>query len=329
MKLLLFIIAVAGGVVAASAQEIEQSQLPAPVVKALGDVKGPDLVGKIERQVKDGKTIYEVQFARRGVNPRVWIAEDGTVIRDTRRVEVAIPPIGEGVPDYVAPLNRTRTLQLTDVPVPVQKAIREHAAGRDVADIDRETWKGHVVYEVEFAQTGRNALIHIADDGTIVRAERVGTGVLGVHLGTQLEDTPAAVQDTIKRVGGNRPIADIDREHRNGQTVYEVEFKEPGRNIELHIAENGRILQDSRKLEAVGSAGRQPQTGVGAARDVQLDDLPANIRSRIQDTTGDAQPKRIRQTTENGLAVYEVELESNGKTTRFRVTSDGTVLKDR
>src|SRR5687768_14275676 len=109
-------------------------------------------------------------------------------------------------PDYVPLLTRTQTLQISDVPKPVQNTIQQQAAGRKIVDIDRETWTGRTVYEVEFAQSGRNAQIHVAEDGTIVRGERgatVGTPLTKLLMGTQLQDTPAAVQATIKREAGN------------------------------------------------------------------------------------------------------------------------------
>lgn len=336
MKLQLIVIAVTGLATSTlNAQEVQMNQLPEPVVRTLGDVKGADTIGKIQKELKDGKTVYEVQLDRRGVNPKVWIAEDGTVIRDTRKETVATPPLGEGAPEYIPPLERTPSLRLSELPEAVQRVIQEQAAGRDIADIDRETWQGKVVYEVEFAQTGRNAQIHVAEDGTIVRHERgttpraegAGTRLFGVYLGTQFEDTPPAVQETIRREAGNRKIADIDKERRTGQTIYEVEFQEPGRNIELHIAENGTIVQDSRKPGAVGAPERQPQTGFGAAtREVKVSDLPQAVQDQIKSRDDLANVKRIQQTTRNGKIIYEVECEKDGKVSKLRITSEGTVL---
>jgi uncharacterized membrane protein YkoI len=312
------------------AQEVKPADLPDAVHRTLGDVKGADLVKEIKKEVRDGKTVYEVEFDRRGLNPKIWIAEDGSIVRDTRRGTTANPTTGRKVEDYVPPLSRFRSLEVRDVPEPVQQTIREQAAGREVADIDRETWDGKVVYEVEFAQTGRNAQIHVTEDGVMVRDNRVGTGLPGIFLGTQLEDTPASVQETIKREAGNRQIVDIDKERRTGSIVYEVEFRDVGRNVELHIAENGTIVQDSRKAEGVGSPDAQSQTGIGSAsREVKMSDLPASVQDDIKASTDPSTVKRILQMRQNGRTSYEVEFEQNGQMRKLRITADGKVLRDR
>jgi hypothetical protein len=40
-----------------------------------------------------------------------------------------------------------------DLPQLVRATVQQQAAGRSVADIDREIWNGQTVYEIEFAQT--------------------------------------------------------------------------------------------------------------------------------------------------------------------------------
>lgn len=255
-------------------EKVESSQLPEAVLKSLNAAKGADAVKDIEKQTKDGKTVYEVEFTRPGFNPKLWIAEDGSIIRDNRKAAVDQPTTGSDpitTRPYVPLLPRTATLKTSDTPQAVQNTIQQHAAGRKVVDIDKETWNNRTVYEVEFEQAGRNAQLHVAEDGAIVKSESpragVGTSLFGVYLGTQLEDTPVAVQETIKREARGNQIVDIDKELRIGDPVYEVEIKQPNGNYEIHIAENGTILRDSRRTDAVGAPVRQPQTGVGAGSD--------------------------------------------------------------
>jgi len=255
-------------------EKVESSQLPEAVLKSLNAAKGTDVVKDIEKQTKDGKTVYEVEFTRSGFNPKLWIAEDGSIVRDNRKSAIDQPTVGSEpitTRRYVPLLPRTATLQLSDTPQAVQNAIQQHAAGRKVVDIDKETWSNKTVYEVEFEQAGRNAQIHVAEDGTIVKSESAGEGLgkrlFGLYLGTQLEDTPVAVQETIKREARGNQIVDIDKELRIGEPVYEVEIKQPTGNYEIHIAQNGTILRDSRRTDAVGTPDRKPQTGVGAGSD--------------------------------------------------------------
>jgi len=255
---------------------------PAAVQEAIKREAAGNPIADIDKELRTGQPVYEVEIKQPDGNYELHIAENGTILRDSRRADAVgaartQPAPGTTVePTYtrrsVPLLPRTATLQLNDVPQAVQKTVQQHAAGREVADIDKETWNNRTVYEVEFAQSGRNAQMHIAEDGTVVKDEaRVGAGaptrLFGAYLGTQLEDTPAAVQETIKREARGNQIADIDKELRTGQPVYEVEIKKPEGNYELHIAENGSILRDSRRTDAVGAPRTQPQTGTGVRSD--------------------------------------------------------------
>src|SRR5688572_21914833 len=331
MKTAAMIAMLAGLSLSALADKINYGQLPQSVQKTLSATKGSDPIKEIERQVQDGKTVYEVELDRPGLNTKLWLAEDGSIIRDARNPVDQLP---RSEPGFLPPLTRIPSLQISDVPDPVQKTVEQQAAGRAVADIDRETWNGKTVYEVEFAQAGRNAQIHVAEDGTIVRDERTEAGLKSLFMGTQLEDTPPAVQETIMREAGNRKIADIDKERRTGEVIYEVEFKEPGRNIELHIAENGTIVRDSRKAEAIGAPARQAERGIGQsskpnAEKLTFGEVPAAVQNRIRTTDEASKVKQIHRTTKDGLTLYEVELEKDGKSTTLHINSDGTILEEK
>jgi uncharacterized membrane protein YkoI len=242
-------------------------------------------------------------------------------------------------PAYLPRITRVPTMRVSDVPEAVQKTIQQQAAGREVADIDKELWSGRTVYEVEFAQTGRNAQVHIAEDGAVVKDERArtgaGTGLFGLYLGTQLEETPLAVQETIKREAHGRQIADIDKELRTGEPVYEVEIQQAGQKFELHIAQNGTIIRDSRGAEAVGTPARQPQTGTERepnvkARNLSITDVPVAVQERIESSSGGSQLKgiQIHQKERQGKVVYEVEFEKDGKNVKQTIAEDGRVLNN-
>jgi uncharacterized membrane protein YkoI len=188
------------------------------------------------------------------------------------------------------------------------------------------------VYEVEFEQEGPNAQIHIGEDGSLVKGERpregVGTSLFGFYLGTQLEDTPAAVQETIRREANGRQIVDIDKELRTGAPVYEVHIKEPAGSFELHIAESGTVLSDSRRSEAMGTPGDQARAGTGrgserAAGALTVRDLPVDVQNQIRIRVDPASVKHIQRQT-----VYEIEFEQDGRQTRLQVAEDGTVVKE-
>lgn len=229
-------------------EEILVDQLPSAARRTLDQASRNDPVKKVIRQVVDGRTIYLVELERdNAINPRLRIAETGELLPE--------PPVPANTPASAyaldptapAPVSYEPSVSLADLPKAVQQSIQNEAKGRAIADIDRETWNGRTVYEVEFRAKGLNPQVHVAEDGSIVGGEEARRGLKGLFLGTQLSDTPAPVQDTIRREAAGRSINDIDVERRTGKLVYEVEIRDPQTGtFELHVDANGQVLKDSR-----------------------------------------------------------------------------------
>lgn len=308
-----------------NADKVSFNDLPDPVKQTIKAQRGTAAIKDVERVNKDGRVLYEVEFEEPGTNPKLRIGLDGTVIPDTK------PTLGERADKMMESFKRTPSMKLTELPEPVRQTIEKEAKAREVADIDRESWNGKTVYEVEFAQTGRNAQIHVAEDGTIVKDERAGKGLKGLFMGTQVADTPPPVQATIKREAGTREVVDIDKETRDGRTIYEVEIKQPNRNLELHVAEDGSIVRDSRNIRGVGTAPAEVERGTGrgaAETRLAFTDVPPAVQQAIKSAGDPATLKPIQRKIKDGKTVYEVELQKEGINTRMEIAEDGTVLKD-
>ncbi|MBL9207298.1 MAG: PepSY-like domain-containing protein [Opitutaceae bacterium] len=261
--LLLLVAALAApGAIQAKDKSVEVTDLPAAVQRTLTEASRGEPVKKIQRRVVDGLTVFDVELERNNaVNPRLRIAEDGRLISSAQQ-SVSETGTHTARSDRdgrsVTPSPSDSILASDQLPPAVRETVKQQAAGREIADIDRETWQGRTVYEVEFKSPGLNPQVHIAEDGTVVKPEQtpgahVGAGFKSIFMGTQLEDTPTAVQETIRREAGNQAIKDIDLERRDGQRVYEVDIGEGLTKFRIHIAENGRILNDTRRAGTVSA----------------------------------------------------------------------------
>jgi uncharacterized membrane protein YkoI len=230
----------------AAEERLTLDQVPSPVREAIRSAEQKDPVKEIRRRVHDGQTVYEVEFERNNApNPHLRLAEDGSVIRPLPLTPAADTawPLSAEYPDLSALIRSPLTLDR--LPAAVQEAVRSHSNGREIADIDEERWTGQTVYEIEFKERGRNPRIHVAADGTVVRDERDRRGLKSVFMGTQLADTPHAVQETARRVIGDREIVDIDRRGPLNRSVYLVVVRNTNGLETLHIAEDGKLLQGS------------------------------------------------------------------------------------
>ena len=296
------------GGIQARADKIPLAQVPQAVQKAISEQSKGETVQDIERETKDGQTVYQAEFKREGLNRRVTFAADGSVMPERRGfADVATSPT------------------LNTLPAPVQKTLEAQRAGRVVAEIDKETWNGQTVYEVEFKEKGKNSRIHIASDGSLV----MNKGARGSYLGTQLSETPKVVQDTVKGLVGNAEIADVDVKTKDGKVVYDVEVQQEGLNRRLQISENGALLSDHKgggTFEAIRE--RVRETVDRDARTMKYDEVPTAVQATIKANGDVANLKSIKQEVKDGAVKYDVEFERDGKNTRLKIGQDGGLLED-
>ena len=66
-------------------------------------------------------------------------------------------------------------------------------------------------------------------------------------VGTKLSALPEAAQKTIQSKAPNAQIANISRSDKDGRAIYEVTFKDQGKNPTIKVAEDGTLVQDLQK----------------------------------------------------------------------------------
>jgi uncharacterized membrane protein YkoI len=233
-------------------EEILPTELPPAARSTLDRATGGQPIKKITREIEEnGRKVFVIEVDQdNAINPRFRIAESGELVAAPMTAPLANTSMAALDPTMPAPVTYDFASTLESAPQAVQDTIRREARGRPVADVDQESWDGRTVYEVEFRAAGRNPQLHVAEDGTILRQDDAGrrsSGIKDLFLGTQLSDTPSAVQATIQREAAGRPINDIDVERRTGNIVYEVEISDPNARVfQLHVDQDGRIIKDSR-----------------------------------------------------------------------------------
>lgn len=87
----------------------------------------------------------------------------------------------------------------------------------------------------------------------LVLISAIGLCILGCsssekdEVSLTLEQVPAAVRATINKEAAGSQITEIERELEDGKTVYTAEISKDGKEEELTIAPDGRLI--SRELE--------------------------------------------------------------------------------
>jgi uncharacterized membrane protein YkoI len=123
----------------------------------------------------------------------------------------------------------------------------------------------------------------------------------------KLEDVPSAAQTVIQSHTSGGTIEKITCEKEEGKHFYKVEYKKDGREFELQVDDEGKILETEEILA--------------------MEDLPPAVRETVKAESGGGKIKELALETEGGKTFYEVEFEKDGKEHEVKIAEDGTVLE--
>ena len=142
------------------------SDLPPAVQKTVKEQVPNGVVDKISMQTKDGQLVYKIKFQDEGLNPALYVAADGNVIKSDISREKAYGATGAGAE---ASSGSDRDIKFTQLPAAVQKTIRQQEPDAPIASIRKHTKDGQVLYDVSFKAKGLNPKITVAEDGTLLK----------------------------------------------------------------------------------------------------------------------------------------------------------------
>jgi len=185
----------------ADERRIGLAELPAPAREAIQREAGESPIGDVTRLTTDGRVVYQVTIGRDGIDRRVQVAADGTVLREhDRGGEVA----REGAEAWEKTKDASHEawqatketskeawattkdvagnawergrsaldddgLTLANVPSAVKAGIEREAAGQEVVDIDVDASAGAVFYAAELrVPEARNRIVKIDLQGNRV-----------------------------------------------------------------------------------------------------------------------------------------------------------------
>jgi len=146
--------------------------------------------------------------------------------------------------------------EFNKLPADVQKAVKSHAPRAEIASVNETKRDGMTFYEVEFTDPGANPKMIFAADGTIIRDDTATLGASGkasVELKgsattkSQLSALPEPVRKSVQARIGNAEIAGVNKTDDNGRVIYEIEFKDSGKNPTMKVAADGTIVEPLQK----------------------------------------------------------------------------------
>ena len=142
------------------------------------------------------------------------------------------------------------------LPPAAQNSIRAQVGVADIRDIIKDTSSGQVVYKVYFRNPDAFPTLYVTPNGDIVNADRTvavraednfGLSARGPAGSLKLSDLPPNVVRVIQELAPNSEVGLIRKETRNDTVVYVVSFKDETHVPRMAIAEDGTVLQETRK----------------------------------------------------------------------------------
>jgi hypothetical protein len=106
-------------------------------------------------------------------------------------------------------------------------------------------------YEIQFRDPGTNPKLLVSPAGKIINSDVVKPATAVERAltptgatGTKFSALPEKAHMTIKSRAPEAEIADIKRHEKDGRVVYEVAFKDKGKNPTIQVADDGTLVQD-------------------------------------------------------------------------------------
>ncbi|HUU94471.1 MAG TPA: PepSY-like domain-containing protein [Phycisphaerae bacterium] len=144
-----------------------------------------------------------------------------------------------------------------------------------------------------------------------------------------LEQVPAAVKATILKESAGGKIAEIERETKNGQTIYEVEILVNGKEVELRIAEDGTLLgKEIEDAETHPQTGARKQQEKEYEREVTEAEVPPAALAALKKLAAGAKITEFAEEIEHGSTFYEGSWKTAaGSNVDALVTSAGDLVE--
>ncbi len=144
-------------------------------------------------------------------------------------------------------------LTLSQVPTAVQETLLKEAQGASIDALTQESEDGQTTYEADVVLGGKTYEIKVAADGTLL-AKKLDQGEKegdkgeekgeqeGAELKLTLDQVPAAVHSTLLQAAQGAAIDKVDKEGVGAKTVYETDVTIGGKNWEIRVAPDGKLL---------------------------------------------------------------------------------------
>jgi uncharacterized membrane protein YkoI len=132
-------------------------------------------------------------------------------------------------------VSEAASLQLKNLPAPVQKTVQENLKGGQIKNISKETEKGVTQYEVETMLNGKHRDFNVDSRGKLLVVEEE----------TDIATIAAPAKAAIEKKAAGGKIGMVELFMRGGETLYEAAYtSKDGKKHEVLVKADGTETKD-------------------------------------------------------------------------------------
>jgi len=209
---------------------------------------------KLPKAVRDTvkKAFPKAQVAKAGIEEESVIVYEVSFTENGQRREIAVT--GGGVI-----LEVETVVGEKDLPKAVASALAKAAEGGKVWKVEKIEYladikivkreKPEIAYEVKFRKDGKTMEMKWDAKGNLLKGDEDDEAEEEEGEEEEQEEkltinqVPAAVKATILKEAGKNELMEIEKETKAGETIYEAEWMEGDKKIEIKVAPDGKVLE--------------------------------------------------------------------------------------
>lgn len=136
---------------------------------------------------------------------------------------------------------------IQQLPRAVRAALQKAAGNGKIEEIEKEA---NGIYSADVVKDGRKFDIEITANGKLIKNEvdkndecKKDKECDKDEVAVTLNEVPAVVAATIQNEAVGGTIDKIEKESKEGMTIYEASIKKDGKKLEVKVAEDGTLLK--------------------------------------------------------------------------------------
>ena len=246
--------------------ETTLNALPASVKAAVTTAVGKGKLNGIARMLDDGETTYVAGIVTNGEEQEFTFDENGTLLNVS--------------------------VKLTDLPPPVQTAIKTVLGQNDLDGIEKTYDEGAVTYVVGVTSHGRSEDYTFDEDGSLLSVD------------VELDALSLPLQAAIKAAAGRGQVDGIEKSFDGWEVTYVAAVNNNGQTREFTFEGNGTLV----------------------SQEVAVTELPNAVQTAIAANLDAGKVKEAEKTFERGTTTYTADISQNNQDRNLTFKEDGTLV---